>query len=356
MTYPFPPPLEYIPSGTTAFTGPLTFPNHRYLFLATFILLLFVTKCAISLQMNHTIITPDEIVYGNTAKQFSIKHLADFSLYLPIPFFLDYHQTLLVNCLLTSLCAIPVFYIFLRHHSERKAALLTALVMLAPCLWLFSLVNMTEAMLFLVVLVAAWNPTKEIDLQWLKFHPLDWLSPLVKPIGLPVVLARYKNGPYLALGLGLVFAILFYGQPPSNPILNLILALWRSASYLFIATAGMVGFLIYRYFTTGLDEDDWFALMLTVTTFALVFPTAIRIPFESFYGRYFDAAGLVILTTALKPIEKGRKFILFTGLVAFLAIAYVVMFPFHSLLDSGAMLFTDVVKNALYSAHVLAGS
>lgn len=364
MTYPFPPPLDYH-SGTTTFTGTSIPP--RYIFLITMVLLLFITKAFISSQMESIIILPDETVYGSDIIHMITKHPLDLSLYTPFPTLLDYHSTLLINCLLTSLCAIPVFFIFLRHHSEQKAALLTSLIMLAPCLWVYSLVNMTEATLFLVTLIAAWNPTNwKLELPYwkgkvLEVRPLDWLSPLVKPTGIATALARYPNGLYLALGFGLLYTVLFTGpfeqfmMTGINPITNCIMAVWHLYSYLFIATAGMFCFLLYRYFTTGIDEDDWFALMLVIVTFALIFPFCFKIPFDKMYGRYLDAASLVVLTTALKPIQKGPKFIAFVLVFAGIAAAYMILFPKASLLDSGAMLFTDAIKNTLMSSHILAG-
>ena len=312
----------------------------RLLFLLFLVFFLFTAKALIIAQMGPQIlISPDETVYG-----FETPSISNFSIYSAIPMAFGLDWARLFNAALTSTAVIPIFYLVRRRHNERNTALITTLIacLFGP-LWLYSFTNMTEAMLFTGVLTSA----------LLAGHPLASLhNALIKPIGLAVPLIYSKHGLLIALFLGLAFTLMF---PATNEVVNrlpnALLASMRSITYILFASAGTAYLAGYRILNGQSDTAEEWAFRFLLITFAVVFAFMCFLPHNAFFGRYFDAPILVLLTTFRRP-EKGGWFTTGLAVLLLISIIHLLVGGAHGIMDAGLMAPTDIINYARLSIKV----
>lgn len=320
----------------------------RVSFLIFLISALFIIKCSVVYFMLSPVVLPDEITYGN---HYAEKNphiwgtISDLSLYSQIPWNFGQTGALLANSFLTSLCSLPIFYLFRRHNTERNAALLTAIVACSGILWVYALVNMTEALLFFMVLNAG---------LLIESYPILGTIPaaFVKTTGIAVFLSTFRYGFYLALAGGVVYMFLFGSAWVSNPGQNLVMCLLRNGWYILFASLGTAFFTGYRVLRGKGDKVDNFAMSYLAVQFAMVFGFMFVLPHVAFFGRYFDAAILLLMTTFRLPIHKDKWFLPSFAIILVLALAYPLVTNFQAgVLDAGTMTFLTAVKQMLYLSN-----
>ena len=328
-------------------------------FLMIIVGLILFLKLVVVQNLLFLMVFPDEITYGDNMNTDAWGDVANLSVYSLIPSNFGITGARLFNSLITSLCTIPIFYLFRKHHTERNSAILATVVSLFAPLWVYSFVNMTEALLFFGFLNAAVlreSFAVNLSMGWLDAGKVSaFINALVKPTGVAAYLVYLKYGFHIALLGGLVFALTF-GSPvplemqPINALINIVRSVW----YITFASAGMAFFTGYRVATGQGDDDDKFAMGLLVMTFAIVFGFMFKLPHNKFYGRYFDAPILVVLTTALKPVKKDKMFKLAFAACFVLALIYPVLTNFSEsggILDAGLLSFYSAIKQVLWLSN-----
>jgi hypothetical protein len=313
--------------------------KQRISFFIICVLLLFSVKAYLSLQMVNPVVCPDERVYLGFAETF---HISDITLYRAIPYFFGYHGALIANCLITSLCIIPLFYILRRNLNERNAAIASAALSLYAPLWSYSLTNMVEPMVFLSMLIFVLKPV------------LGFISPIIKAFESAVfcALLPYPFGEGLALIGGLIFMFSFPLTGDWN--INIVTAIWRSYSYVVIGSLGTFCLLTYRMLKHQDDEIDRFVWRIGLMSALILFPLAFRIPYQYFYGRYLDGFVLICLATNIRPIKADRK-----QLMAIIGVMVLVAGLFYTVLqvngggvlDSAILPFYDIIKSELNATN-----
>lgn len=321
----------------------------RLSFLVLLVLTLFLIRVAVIPQLHGPYIYPDEIVYGKAPT------IYDMSIYEPIPKYFGYSGAIWFNCVICSLCSIPIFYLLRKFHSERNAALLTVIVSLYAPLWLYSFTNMTEASIFFVILNTALLAERAFNLKFTWGGITDNLilaipcaiAVAIKPFGFTLFASKVRYGFFLALAAGLIYIIL---RPTGGlPLDNLPLSLLRGAMYVFFATLGFVAFPIWRFIKGKADVYDFQALSFLVATLALQFAFFTRLQHGYMYGRYWDAGILLILTTTIfKQFDKDKGFYLLLIGLFILAYIYPALHPdIGKMMDAGLMPFTETLQRLI---------
>jgi len=327
--------------------------NQRLSFIVLLVLSLFLIRVAFIPQIHGPYILNDEVVYGYE-DDISINSILNFSIYSAVPHFFGYPGAIWFNCLLASLCSIPIFYLIRKFQSERNSAILAVIVSLFAPLWLYSYTNMTEISLDFVILNSAFLAEYFFTFKptWGSFYDNIILAVpcaiavMIKPTGIALPLSKIKYGFYIGLAGGAVMCITHFGGMPFA-VENTILVSLRSITYIFFATLGFIVFPLSRYLKGKADAYDYYALSFLASSLALQFAFFTRLPHDLFYGRYWDAGILLVLSTTLfKQFEKDRTFYILLFGLFILASIYPTLHPtdLGKLMDAGVMPFVETLQ------------
>jgi len=308
--------------------------SRRWLFFLTAIVLLFLAKAYIAGQFQHPIIFKDECIYG-------LRHASvmDISAYSIIPALFGRSGGILFNCLITSACIIPLFYLFRKHKGEREAALLAAITSFFSPLWVYATVNMTDGSFLFLVLLGA------LALEWC------WATVFIKPLGLALPLAYMKEkGVYVALVAGIGVAVL---NPVFHGFDNAALGLIRNVVYVILGSLTLALIPFKRINDGEGDRQDEFFVWYCLCTFALLATFIVLLPANGMNGRYFDGCVLLALTFAGKPFKKSREFTIVLIVLGFAALLFFALMPpnfYSGILDSALVPVWDATQSILYAA------
>lgn len=308
----------------------------RALFLVLITLAIFSLKLYFIIgNISGPIIFPDEITYGTSFSLF------DASLYSIIPSFFGYLGSVTFNSMITSLCAIPIFYLFRKSFGEREATILAVVTSFWGPLWLYSFVNMTEASLFFVLLNAV------LLISSVESIALGAIATMIKPTGIIAFLARFNYGIVLAIIGGIIYAYFFPNYSTIPQWQNFVLCFSRSIGYVLAASCGLICLPIMRRISGVANKIDMYVTNILFINFGLLLGLMFLIPVQYFYGRYFDPAILVILPVALnsRPKKKDLQICLagmFIGCILLLGATS------DLVLDSGIMIFTDILHKVAF--------
>jgi len=326
----------------------------RILTLSIIILLLIGAKFWFLQFITGPFVFPDENGYGNGLM---LNSLSDLSIYSLIPNLLGYETALYFNCILSSLCSLPIFFLLRQRFSERVALLGTIALAFWSPLWLYSFVNMTEAMLFFICLNALLLTNKfsypiQVEGENLTVSRgsailflTDLFAFVTKSLGAVAILARFNQGFVLAIVLGFFWAA---GQhyPIDNYALNFIHSFVRSIGYILVGSFGLIALPIQRYQDGIADALDKYALRFMLALFLILLAPMVAIPAAYFYGRYLDVGLLLILPIALikAPTKSELRMcalILIIGLVCLYGV------PSDLVLDSSLQFLPQTLINIL---------